>query len=213
MASNVALGSFVGLALLFSASAACERSSPTIPSADLPQPVSPASPTLLLPSAPPTSSRDPFDGHYAMTLDVGAECSALPSNERTRTYSATISSIDEAKYIVTLTEGRFLSGLICDIARGVGCNQFFASRQGNETKFELVNDNDDGHGGHIVEQLSDGTWIEVIGDAIGQFRGDTIEARGSASVWYCPRPSGYPFPCGSYTGCKSSNMRLAFNRK
>jgi hypothetical protein len=48
--------------------------------------------------------------------------------------------------------------------------------------FDLAND--EWHGGHIVEQLGNGTWLELIGKASGSMRDGTLEASGSGSVWY-----------------------------
>jgi hypothetical protein len=166
------------------------------------------------PIPPPAPSDDPLVGRYALTLDVGSECDATLGAARIRRYTATIDTARDGGYVVTVGDATFLTGAICTFTvTQLGCNQFPASRTGETVEFDLVNNNDDGHGGHIVEQLSSGAWIEVIGKAAGQLSAQTIEATGSSSVWYCSSPSGYPYPCSAYTGCGSTNMRLTFSRR
>ncbi len=175
------------------------------------------------PPPPPNSGTDPVPGSYTLTLDLGSGCQALPDVARTRTYTATIETRGEASYVVTLSGGTFLDGLICTFTgglyAGLGCNQFLASHEGDLVRFNLVNNNDDAHGAHIVEQVPPGTWLEIIGTASGRLEGTTIleattiEASGSNSVWYCPVASGYPFPCSSFIGCASNDMRLTFRRR
>ena len=204
---------FTAVLVLFSVTfAGCDgqQAPPTTPSPR--QPVSPETNPPPPPSgANPTN--DPLVGRYSLTLDLGSECGRILDAARVRTYSATIDADRDARYVVTLGNASFLSGLICTFTvTGLGCNQFPATRNGDIIEFDLVNNNDDGHGGHIVEQLPSRTWIEVIGKATGELSADGIEATGSGSVWYCPSPSGYPFPCTSFTGCKSDEMRLTFRR-
>jgi hypothetical protein len=153
-------------------------------------------------------------GEYTLALDLGSGCNIIPEAERTRSYTARITSPREANYVVTLTSGNFLSGLICTAyAAGLGCDQFLASREGDVVRFDLANNNDDAHGGHIVERLSSGTWVEIIGNPAGQLKGSTIDAGGTISVWYCPTSMGYPFPCSGATGCKSNDTKFIFTRR
>jgi hypothetical protein len=181
-------------------------------------PTAPAQAATPPPAPPPppggNATDDRLVGRYTLTLDLGSECGAIPDAARVRRYTATIDPDRQLGYVVTLSDASFLAGLICTFTvTGLGCNQFPASRNGDLVEFDLVNNNDDGHGGHIVEQLSSGTWIEIIGKAAGQLSAQTIEATGSSSVWYCPSPSGYPFPCFSHTGCRSTDTRLTFTRR
>jgi hypothetical protein len=76
--------------------------------------------------------------------------------------------------------------------------------------FDLAND--EWHGGHIVEQLGNGTWLELIGKASGSMRDGTLEASGSGSVWYCGQRVSYPYPCFAAT-CRTDDMRLTFTRR
>jgi hypothetical protein len=163
--------------------------------------------------SPPASSTDPIVGQYKLDLSLGTECDVLPEAARHRTYSARIDPAGNAGYVVTLTGGSFLSGPICTAAPSrLGCDQFLASRTGDLLRFDLINENDDGHGGHIVEQIPE-IWMELIGSATGPVQDGTIVATGSASVWYCSTNAGYPFPCSSYGGCESNDLRLTFTRE
>jgi hypothetical protein len=188
-------------------SVGCDRSLPPSPSAPAP---------VTAPAPPPTDPGppEPSLGRYSLEMRLDEGCEQLPSQTRSRTYDAEITASAKGGFVVTLSGGRFLSGGICTAApSGLGCNQFMATRQGDEMRFELRNENDDGHGGHIVEQTPEGWWIEVIGAATGRLQSDTIVATGAADVWYCETPLGYPFPCPTYGGCSSANFQLSFTRK
>jgi hypothetical protein len=165
--------------------------------------------------APPSGSIvDEVTGDYTLRLELGSGCAVIPETDRTRNYTATITSPRERNYVVSLTSGNFLGGLICTAyPAGLGCDQFTASRDEDLIRFDLANNNDDAHGGHIVERLSSGTWVEIIGSAAGRLQGTTIEAVGTTSVWYCPTSLPYPFPCFSFTGCKSSDTKFTFTRQ
>jgi hypothetical protein len=111
----------MGIGLLF-ALAACDNS----------QPRTPATPTRV----------DPALGRYTLTVTVGSTCNALPDIVRTRTYSSAIESRGPDDYIVTLSDANFLADQQIGPATfqihcgyGVGCNQFTASREGNQLNF------------------------------------------------------------------------------
>jgi hypothetical protein len=161
-----------------------------------------------------------------LNLEVGPGCESVPAAAKTRTYEATIEKRTSGtgvnppvgpNYVVTLGEATFLNGAICTFAPSrLGCNQFLATREaGDILRFDLINENDDGHGGHVVEQLPSGTWIELIGSATGrmQEQDGMITATGDAIVWYCSAASGYPFPCASSVGCRSDDLRMVFTRR
>lgn len=191
-------------------SVGCDGALPPSPSA--PAPVTAPTPA---PTPPPSDAgpADPMVGRYSLELRVAEGCEELPDQTRFRTYDAEIASNPKGGFLVSLTGGRFLAGGICTAApSGLDCNQFLATRQGDDVQFELRNENDDGHGGHIVEQTPNGWWIEVIGAAAGRFQSDAIIARGEASVWYCRTALGYPFPCPEYGGC-GGDLELSFKRK
>ncbi len=217
---------FGGMALAMLVCGACEgeRSGPATPAprAGASQPA-PAPP----PPAPPPGSgsiTDEVTGDYDLTLDVGSACSVIHDSERTRRYKATIASPSEGKYVVTLTSGKFLEGRICDNGTGLGCNQFAADRTGDLIRFDLANNNDDGFGGHIVEQFASGPWVEIIGSAVGPVNGSTIHASGTSRIYYCPfqppgtpccqtpGPPGVPCPVAS-SGCQSADMTLGLTRR
>jgi hypothetical protein len=201
--------------------AACDGA-PAAPTPLSPPPgAPPITPAPVLPTPPPTSpGNSSLTGSYTMTLDIGSGCDVMPAAERTRTYTATIEHNGE-RNVVTLSDGSFLSGPICTAGSrhfsGMGCQQFFATEDAYSTvRFFLENNNDEAHGGHIVEQLSSGRWVEIIGHAAGTldpFDRSSIEASGEGSVWYCRTPSDYPFPCADFTSCRSNDMRLTFRRQ
>jgi len=186
----------------------------------------PQAPTPFVPpaaSAPPSgllNPSHPLAGRYTLTLDIGSQCAALPEAEKTRTYSAAIDYASDGRYVVTLGNATFLTGPICTSGSrhfsGIGCNQFFASEAIDTINLFLENNNDEAHGGHIVEQLSSGTWMEVIGSASGRISSyplSSVEASGTGTVWYCRTPSGYPFPCSSVASCGSTDLRLTLTRR
>ena len=200
----------VWVALVAGSSLACngDQQPPTSPSAS---PVA----TSLPPAPPPPAPAPghPLTGSYSLKIDIGLGCSGTLGAARVRTYDAAISSADGARYLVTLGGAPFLSGSICTTGSLPECNQFLASRDGDAMTFNLANNNDDGHGGHIVEQLSDGRWIELIGSASGAMRDGVLEASGSASVWFCGESRSYPFPCRNFTSCATTDMRLTFTQR
>jgi hypothetical protein len=197
--------------------AACDRppqapSPVTPPQASIPPTVPPPTPA---PTPPPTGSA--IIGLYTLTLTIGSSCTAVPDNERTRKYTASIDDSGSGRYVVTLGDAAFLNGPICTFGSGrfsgIGCHQFFAGEDIDTANFFLENNNDEAHGGHIVEQTSSGTWMEIIGNATGRLNSSSMEASGTGIVWYCPVPMGYPYPCISHTGCQSADIRLTFARK
>ena len=179
----------------------------------------PQAPTTLSPP-PATTAPNPGSnsivGSYTLTLNIGSGCAVVPETERSRKYTATIEVALGGRYVVTLSNATFLTGPICTAGSryfsGIGCQQFFASEDIDTLQFFLENNNDEAHGGHIVEQLSSGAWLEIIGGAAGKLDLSSIEASGTSTVWYCRTPSSYPFPCSSFVSCGSTDMRLTFKR-
>jgi len=182
------------------------------------------------PQPPPSpTGPDPFVGSYALTLNIGSTCGVVPATDRIRHYSATVEKyasrvpeLDAPPYIVTLGDATFLSGSICTAGggrfEGIGCHQFFAWKGDDTARLVLANNNDEAHGGHIVEQFASGTWAEIIAEASGPVTISnsvvaSIEASGSSDVWYCPTPSGYPFPCPASLSCAATDFQLTFTRK
>ncbi len=192
-------------------------------SSDLALPMGPTpsipSGTVSPPPGPtgPVSSTHPLSGVYDLTLTLGDDCTAVPEVERTRRYTASIAYTTGGRYVVTLSSGRFLSGPICTggsgVFAGLGCDQFIASEDIDMANFFLENNNDEAHGGHIVEQLASGTWIEVIGNATGPYDLRSARAAGSGVAWYCPRAASYPFPCQGSQSCQTSDLRLSLVRR
>jgi hypothetical protein len=201
---------FYGIVLGAIAVASC-GSNPQAPS---PLP-SQAAPNPLPPG--PNPGNNSAGPSYTLTLTIGAECAAVPDAHRVRTYTAKIDEATGGRKLVTLSGSTFLTGLICTGGStrfaGVGCEQFFASEDIDTMQFFLENNNDEAHGGHIVERLSSGGWVEIIGTAVGKLDPSSIEAAGSGSVWYCPMSLPYPFPCTSFLSCSSTGLRLKLTRK
>jgi hypothetical protein len=206
-----------GIVLGIVALGAC-AGDPQAPTPIAPPPTTPAAP-VAPPTPPPSSpSGNSLAGSYTLTVDIGSGCAVIPEAERIRRYSAVIDGKGEGRYVVTLGDATFLAGSICAGGSGRlsenGCQQFFASQDGDTVEFLLANENDDTHAGHIVELSSSGAWLEIIGNAGGRFGASSIEASGTSSVWYCrSNPSAYPFPCSSFVGCGSTDMRLTLTRR
>ena len=167
------------------------------------------------PALPPPAGSNSIAGLYALTLTLGSQCGVVPDAERTRHYTARIDHTGGGRYVVTVSDGRFLTGTICTAGggefTGIRCDQFFVSQDGDTVEFSLINNNDNARGGHITEQLSSGGWLEIIGSARGRVDGSSIEASGTSSVWYCPTPS-LPFPCANSATCEST-LRLTLSRR
>lgn len=176
--------------------------------------VGPTAPPPTPAPPPPQAEDDALVGLYAMTLEISPECAAVPEAERTRRYAASIDRRTDGEHVVSLDDASFLQGRVCTIGpgryAGMGCNQFFVSRDGETVRFSLTQ-YDDWHGGQIVEHLPSGGWLEITGSAEGAINGASIEARGPGNAWYCPIPD-YPFPCSQATGCESQ-LRLTLTRQ
>jgi hypothetical protein len=190
--------------------AGCDKSVTPGPS-PLPTPVAvntPPPPSPLPPAADPSAERYELE----LSLDkLGPRCEGVPEAIRHRTYTATLTPTGESTYTVSLSGGTFLIGLICSLAPShLGCNEFLASRTGNVLDVNLINENDDGHGGHIVEYVPGAGWIELIGTLKGVADNGTMTAQGSGRLWYCRSSGGYPFPCPSFVGCDVGEMRMTF---
>jgi hypothetical protein len=170
-----------------------------------------------VPTPSPSPVNHPFDGTYALTIEIGSSCTAVPESERTRAYTARFDRVGDGSYVVTLSDANFLTGPICDFGSGrfagIGCHQFFAHEDGPQMQFVLANNNDEAHGGHIVEQTASGTWLEIIGEAVGARNPLSMDAAGRGSVWRCPESRGYPFPCSSFVFCDSAELRLRLTRR
>jgi hypothetical protein len=206
-----------GIVLGTVAFAAC-HSHPQAPTPLGPSRATPSPSAQPAPGLPGTNPGNlPLVGLYTLTLHIGSGCALVPEAERTRKYTATIDYAGRGRYVVTLSDGTFLTGPICTAGSrhfsGIGCGQFFASEDIDTVQFFLENNNDEAHGGHIVEQLASGTWLEIIGYAGGKLDDpSSMEASGTSSVSYCRTPSSYPFPC-SFVSCGSTDMRLTLTRK
>ena len=171
-----------------------------------------SSPSVASRASGPSGSTDQTVGQYAMSVDLGSlgpECVHVPDQAKHRSYTAAITSRPDGSYLVSLSGGIFLSGLICTAApSGLGCNQFRAARTDDSMQFDLVNDNDVGHGGHIVEQIPGTGWMELIGNATAPAINGTVAATGQGSLWFCSDNLTYPFPCWNSVGCAVNELRM-----
>jgi hypothetical protein len=153
------------------------------------------------PSIPTTAT--PVDGPTGQySLTVTAECRALPEDLRSRSYLASIEPRTADNYIVTLSGARFLADeqisersfrFHCSRSYGLDCNQFTASREGDQLRFRLApnserfDDEFAGYGGMIVELIPpDDRRLEIGGTGVGRLDGATIQASIDGSVWSCP---------------------------
>ena len=148
--------------------AACDgRSMPA------PTPVGPPTP------GPPGTNQnsDSITGLYTLTISIGSECAVVPEAARTRRYTAAIDQAGGGRYVVTLSDATFLTGPICTSGSrhfsGIGCHQFFASEDIDTVSFFLENNNDEAHGGHIVERLSFGNGWK----SLAVLRGNSVDRR------------------------------------
>jgi hypothetical protein len=204
---------YIAVTLLALASAGgCGARPPSAPT-----PSSPTSSSTNQPSPAPEPSPQagPMAGTYAMDLtmdQLSPECQRVPDAVRHLAYTAAITG--DGNYTVTLSGGEFLTGSICTFnPTHLGCNQFSATESANELRFDLANNNDDGHGGHIVAQVPQAGWFELIGSTTGAMNNGTIVSNGNGTLWYCAASLSYPFPCPSFVGCAVGDLRMTFVRQ
>ena len=166
--------------------------------------------TVTLRARWPDLPADPLFGRYSLTLTHG--CAAVPEGARTRTYTAIVEPAASGS-VVSLSDAQFLTGGLCtSTASGLGCHQFLASREHDYVRFDLINA-DEWHGGYITERTPDGSWLRVIGSAVGRLESGRISAAGTGIVWYCPTNPEFPFLCAAPAFCESVDLRLSFVRR
>ena len=175
----------------------------------------------------PTIPLDPLIGQYSLTVTAGPACRTLPEIARSRTYTARIESRSADNYVVTLTDGTFLADeqigertfiLHCSSSYGLGCNQFTASREGDQVRFRLApnserfDDEFAGYGGSVVELIPpDNNRLGMDGMGLGRLDGTRIEASIDGRVWYCPaRYSSFAEECAS---CDHASLAMTFTRR
>lgn len=198
----------ISAALLLGCIAGCSRSPLSTPS-----PVQPAGSQTGTPPVPPA---DPA-AQYTLSVDLGSlgpECARVPDSAKHRTYAAAIASQPDGSEVVSLSAAIFLIGSICTAASsGLSCNQFPVASVGDSVRFTLVNDDDAGHGGHIVERIPGTGWIELTGDATSPTNADPIAATGQGNLWFCSQDLTYPFPCANFVGCAVKELRMNLARR
>ena len=195
------LSRHVGMALFVASAIACGEG--------------PRTPTAAIPA-------DPVVGLY--TLTVTSVCTTLPENLRSRTYMATIASRAMDDYVVTLSDARFLADeqigerafiLHCSSSYGLGCNQFTATREGNQLRFRLAPNSERfgnefaGEGGSIVELIPpDNSRLGISGTGLGRLDGTAIRGLIDGRVWACPaRYSSFDDECAS---CSNASLAMTF---
>ena len=162
--------------------------------------------------APATGARPGLPlGGYDLTLAL-PECVALPVAERTRRYVALIDrDLATGAHVVTLSGATFLHpGPPAGRPVPLGPNQFLALVRGEDAVFNLWGDWNSAWGGQVVEQMSTGQWMEILGDATGSLGTPTITAVGSAYVVFC-QDAGPTYHCADerWSSCGSA-MTLTF---
>jgi hypothetical protein len=175
----------------------------------------------------PTTPTANVGGTYSLTIAAGATCAKLPSAAQSRTYAATIEPRG-TEYVVTLTNATFLAderigersvNVHCAGLSGLGCNQFSASREGDQLRFQLIpnyrrfDDEFQGFGGSIVELVPpDNHQLGIEGTGLGRLDGGTIHAAIEGRIWYCPRTfRSYSEEC---TACENAtNIAMTFSRR
>jgi len=211
-------GHIAVILLALAGAAGCGAPTPSAPTPSAPPSSSTNQPSPS-PSPPPGPSPDAgrIAGTYALDLtmdQLSPECQRVPDAVRHLAYTAAIQSTSDANYTVTLTGGEFLTGPICTfVPTHLGCNQFSATDSADAVRFDLVNNNDDGHGGHLVAQVPEAGWFELIGNTTGAMNNGTISSKGSGTLWYCAASLAYPFPCPWFVGCAVGDLRMTFVRQ
>jgi hypothetical protein len=177
---------------------------------------SPTSPTSGPPSAsPPPAITRATTGTFDLTLHLADTCTAVPPEQRTRRYTASVAVVDR-RAVVTLGGARFLEGPSCTghpvpggVWRGrLGCNQFRISEDLDWIDLDLQGEAVwDELGGHIVERLPTGAWLRVAGTGGGEVRDwDDFVVSLDGHAWYCPDAVEHPLdaPCAAGPGSSGS---------
>jgi hypothetical protein len=119
-------------------------------------------------------------GLYTLTLTADGACTNLPTEVRTRTYTATVVPTASSHFVASLSDARFLSPTPWCNARppGLTCS-YNTIGIGIAGEFAHV-------GGGIVEQLGETTYLVVPTWAEGSFGPTGITAPLSGQFLYCP---------------------------
>ena len=133
---------------------------------------SPTGPSSAPPPQPPTPAN--IDGAYTVRFD--STCAALPSDLRSRTYTAAITG--SPQIVVTLTGANFWM----HPTSGGLLNRFTGSVTGNFVSFNVRGPLDPLWG--IVERIDSTRYLEIIGSGSGSTSGSTIEGRLDAGIGF-----------------------------
>jgi hypothetical protein len=176
---------------------------------------SPTAPTSGAPSAAPPAATRATTGTFDVTLQLADTCTAVPPDQRTRRYTATVAVVDR-RSVVTLGGATFLDGASCTghpipggaPRRPLGCHQFVLSEDldwiGLDLQGEAVLDE---LGGHVVERLPTGAWLRIAGTGAGEVRDwDDFVVSLDGQAWYCPDAVDHPLdaPCAAAPGSGGS---------
>ena len=155
-----------------------------------------------------------IQGQYAITFAAAAECTQLPSEVRSRTFTAAVSPIpDRPNFTSTLTGARFQSGY-----------DTFSAIVANDAARFLVYSWDAfnwwGEDQPIIERLAAGGYVTWMGTATTPVVNSTssMAATFDGSVSYCSTPSeptmtNYPPTCSAIVECKSDHHQLVLKRR
>jgi len=155
-----------------------------------------------------------IQGQYAITFAAAPECAQLPSELRSRTFTADVSRIpDRPNFTSTLTGARFQSGY----------DTFSAIVASDAARF-LVYSWDAfnwwGEDQPIIERLPAGGYVTWMGTATTQVVNSTssMAATFDGSVSYCATPTeptttNYPPTCSAIVECKSDHHQLVLKRR
>jgi len=140
-------------------------------------------------------------GTFDMSFVVDPNCTALPTDSRTRTFTA------------TLTRGRSTARLTG--ARFPPATGTYSSWNVLYTRVDEASADIWFQDPPVWESLSDDRYVVIYGDAHGQMAGDTSNLRFWGRFEYCPErePDGYPECKVRETTCEAANHQQILRRR
>ena len=160
------------------------------------------SPTGPSSAPPPPPLLTPANIGGAYTVRFDSTCAALPSDLRSRTYTAAIAG--SPQIVVTLTGANFWTH-----PTGGLLNRFTGSVTGNSVSFNVRGPLDPLWG--IVERIDSTRYLEIVGSGSGSISGSTIEGRLDAGIGFGSDLRDDAQHVGCAAG--SHELTLRFNRQ
>jgi hypothetical protein len=156
----------------------------------------------------------PVVGNYTLTISADSTCAALPDEERTRTYAATVTAVSNSRTPAnTRFDGAVTGGQFVPFA-----NIFFVGVFGDYVAIST-----EGEGPSIVEQVGPNRYVAFYGGAsvsVGPAGISTISAPFKGSIEYCELKSaiGQYYDCSPalaavHEECTSNNGQLTLTRR